>query len=198
MVNIPTQLTPGLGGIPAWLIPLALLVVALLLIFAGRTIVKVIAFLVVGLIGASIGEMLASGYLAGTGALGQLLGILGGFLIGGIIGVAIVAFGIGLAVGYGAYLLALDLFGSHTAALVVGFVFFIIGLALYGKILTLVTALAGGLLLFHVLLTFGFGPTLATLFAAATTIIGIAVEYGMTRRPKPAAPSAGGGASAPG
>ncbi len=177
MISIPNHLVPGLNDVPGWVLLLALLAVSLLLIFAGRTIVKVLAFLVVGLIGAGIGGMLGAQYLMSLGSAGALLGIVLGFVLGGLLGIALVAVGIGLAVGYGAYLLTLDFISSMTVAVIVGIIFFIVGVALYGKILTLVTALAGGLLLFDVLRMSGLGQTVSIVLAAVVTLAGIYVNY---------------------
>jgi len=85
--------------------------------------------------------------------------------------------GIGLAVGYGAYVLTLDIVSSTTAALVVGFVFLIVGLVFYNKILTLITAVAGGLLLYYALRLYGLDPTVSTALAALVTLAGIWVNY---------------------
>ena len=199
MISIPGQFEHLLNGLPSWPLVLTMLVVALLLIFAGRTVVKVLAFLVVGLIGASIGGMLGAQYLTSIGWAGILLGALIGFIAGGLIGVLLVAVGIGLAVGYAAYLLTLDFVASTTVAIVVGVVFFIIGLALYGKILSLITALAGGLLLYDALRLYGLDPTLTTIIAVLVTLAGIWVQYGFgRRRPTAAATTVGGQQSASG
>ncbi len=192
MILIPDQLAPLLSAVPAWALLLVLLVVSLTLIFAGRKVVKVIAFLVVGLIGASIGGILGAQYLMGAGDLGTLLGVLLGFFIGGLIGVVLVAVGIGLAVGYAAYILTRGFVSGTTIPLIVGFVFFIVGVALYGRILGLITALAGGLLLFDVLTMYGLGPTLSTILAALVTLAGIWVQEAAGRRVKrPAATDVG-------
>jgi len=162
-----------LHGAPAWPLVLAMIIASLLLIFAGRAVVKIFAFLVVGLVGASIGGMLGAQYLSSLGDLGTILGALMGFFVGGLIGVALVAFGIGLAVGYGAYLLIMDLVSNSTAAILVGFVFFVIGLIMYNKILPLVTAVAGGFLMYDALNLLGLNSTLSAILAALVTIAGI-------------------------
>ncbi len=182
MTSIPTQLQPLLNSVPAWALLLSLLVVSLALVFAGRKIVKVFAFLVVGLIGASVGGILAAQYLTSLGNLGTLLGVLAGFLLGGLIGILLVAVGIGLALGYAAYLLSLSFFSGHTIPLIIGFVFFIIGLALHNKILGVVTAVAGGLLFFDVLTLYGLGYTLSVALAVVVTLAGIWVQEGLGRR----------------
>jgi hypothetical protein len=193
MLSIPNQLAPLLNTVPAWALLLSMLAVSLVLVFAGRTVVKVIAFLVVGLVGASIGGMLAAQYLVGSGTLGTLLGVLLGFFIGGLIGVVLVAVGIGLAFGYAAYLLTTTLVTGTMIPLIAGFVFFIVGLALYNKVLGVVTALAGGLLFFDVLTLYGLGSTLAVVLAAGVTLAGIWVQEGLRKHPtQPTASSAGG------
>jgi len=175
-VTIPSQVTQMLNGLPVWPLVIAMLVVSLLLIFAGRTVVKIFAFLVVGLIGASIGGMLGAQYLTSLGSVGTLLGAVMGFFIGGIIGVLLVAFGIGLAVGYGAYLITLELGLGTTTGIVVGFIFFVIGVALYNKILPLVTAIAGGFLLYDALILYGLNPTLSAAIGVLLTLAGIWVN----------------------
>jgi len=199
MISIPSQLAPLTNTVPAWALLLSMLVVSLILIFAGRTVVKVLAFLVVGLIGASIGGELAAQYLTGTGSLGAVLGVVVGFVLGGILGVMLVAVGIGLAIGYAAYVLTADLVSGTTVPLIVGFIFFIVGLALYNKILSFVTAVAGGLLLFDVLELYGLDPTVSVIVAGVLTVLGIWVQEGSHRRKlaQPNVANAGGQPSAP-
>jgi hypothetical protein len=177
------------GQVPAWLPLLALLAVSLVLIFAGRSVVKVIAFFVVGLIGAAIGGALAAQFLAGAGDLGTLLGVLLGFAIGGLIGVVLVMIGIGVVLGYGAYAVTQQFVSGNIIPLIVGFVFFIVGIALYNKILGVVTALAGGFLLFDVLIGYGAGSTLSIVVAAALTLAGVWVQEDMHRKKKAAQPT---------
>ncbi len=197
MISIPNQLVPVTSAVPAWALLLSMLAVSLVLIFAGRTVVKVVAFLVVGLIGASIGGTLAAQYLVGSGGLGTLLGFMLGFVIGGLIGVVLIGVGIGLAIGYGAYLLATSYVSGTTIPLVVGIVFFIIGFAFYNRILSAVTAVAGGLLLFDVLQLYGLDQTLAIVVAAGATLAGIWVQEGAgKRRAAPTTASNVGGAGA--
>lgn len=193
MVSIPNQLAPLLNTVPAWALLLSMLVVSLALVFAGRKVVKVFAFLLVGLIGASIGGILAAQYLMGLGTLGTLLGVLAGFLLGGMIGLLLVAVGIGLAVGYGAYVLSSSFVSGTTVPLIVGFIFFIVGVALYGRILGVITALAGGLLFFDVLTLYGLGSTLSIALAVVVTLAGIWVQEGLGRRKTPPTASNVGG-----
>ena len=182
MASIPGQFSHLLSGLPTWPLFIVTLVVSLLLIFAGRKVVKALAFLVVGLVGASIGGILGAQYLASLGVLGRVLGILIGFFVGGLMGIVLVALGIGVAVGYGAYLLVMDVVSNSTAAIVVGIVFFIVGLALYSKILSLVTAVTGGILLYDALRLYGLDLALSTVLAVLVTLAGICVQYRHRRR----------------
>ena len=194
-MSSPNQLAPFLGSIPAGTLLLFTLIVSLLLIFAGRKVVKILAFLVVGVIGASVGATLVSHYFSTSGNLGILLGVVGGFFLGGAIGMLLVEVGVGLAMGYAGYLLATTFVSGTTIPLVVSFVFFIIGVVLYNKILGVVTALAGGLLFYDVLLMYGLDPILSTIVAAALTLAGIWVQEGFHRRVAP--PPAPAAATAP-
>jgi hypothetical protein len=190
MDSIPNQLAPVLASAPAWLVPLSALLISLTLIFAGRAVVKVIAFLLVGLAGASLGAMLAVQYLSPGG---YLVGALLGFVLGGMLGVVAVAVGVGLAIGYGAYLLALDLSLGGTTALIIGVVSFVAGLALSNRLLGLVTALGGGILFFDLLLGYGLGLAFATAIATITTLAGVWVQEDLTRKtPQPTATNIGG------
>jgi hypothetical protein len=184
VVSIPGQFSDLLKGVPSWPLILAMLVVSLLLIFAGRKVVKALAFLVVGLIGASIGGEFAAHYLGSLGSFGTILGVLIGFVAGGLIGLLLVRVGIGLAVGYAAYLLTVDLVSSTIAAFVVGFVFFVVGWLLYNKILSLVTAVAGGFLLYDGLRLYGLDLTVSMVLAVLVTLAGIWVNFRHRKRAK--------------
>jgi hypothetical protein len=172
LVSIPDQFTHLLSGFPAWPLFIVLLVVSLLLIFAGRSVVKLLAFLVVGLIGASLGGSLGAQYLTSLGSLGGALGFLIGFFAGGLLGLLLIHVGIGLAVGYAAYVLALSLGSGTTMAVIIGFVFFLVGFLLYNKILTVITAVAGGFLLYDAL-GFYLDPPIAGVIAIIVVLVGI-------------------------
>jgi hypothetical protein len=182
VVSIPGQFEHLLSGLPTWPLVIIMLVVSLLLVFIGRKVVKILAFLVVGLVGASIGGILGAQYLAGLGWFGKLMGVLIGFFAGGLVGVALVAVGIGVAAGYAAYLLTLDIVSDTTVALVLGIIFFIIGLALYGKILSVITAVIGGLLLYDALRLYGLGSALSVALALMVTLAGIWIQSRSGRR----------------
>ena len=190
MISIPILATPELARVQAPLLLLAMLGVSLLLIFAGRTLAKVLAFVVVGLVGAAFGGTLAAQFLSpGWSIVGAVLG----FVIGGLLGVTLMILGIGLAAGYAGYLLALELALNPTAAIVFGFIAFILGLVLANKFLALGTAIVGGFLLFNTLALIGLGPSISIVVAAVTTLIGIWVQWGQRKRmTQPTAPRVGG------
>jgi len=178
-----------MAHVPADLLFLALLAVSLALIFAGGTLAKILAFMVVGLVGAVLGGVLVAQYISPQW---DLVGVLLGFVIGGLLGMALLPLGVGLVVGYAGYILALGFGLSSTVALVAGFIFLIIGLILSSKILKVVTAVAGGFLLFNVLVYFGLGVSVSTLVAAALTLIGLWVQLTSGRRvSKPTATNVG-------
>ena len=179
-----------MAHVPADLLFLALLAVSLALIFAGGTLAKVVAFIVLGLAGAVLGGVLVAHYISPQW---DLLGVLLGFVIGGLLGMALLSLGVGLVVGYVAYIIALGFGLSSTVALVAGAIFFIIGLVLSSKILKIVTAVAGGFLLFNVLVYFGLDPLLSVLVAGALTLAGLWVQLSSPRRViKPPATNASG------
>ena len=158
---------------------MGLLALSLVLIFGGSTLVKVVAFVVVGIAGAIFGGALVANYLApGWDVVGMILG----FLIGGVLGVALVALGIGFAVGYAAYLVVLDLALGQTVALIAGVIFFVVGLVLSGKILAIGTSIVGGMLLFSILTAQGFVPATAIIVAGALTVLGLWVQLVPGRR----------------
>jgi hypothetical protein len=196
MVSFPSQMAPLANAVPAWALLLSMLVVSLILLFAGRKVVKFLAFLVFGLIGASIGGILVAQLLAGAGSLGTIIGLLLGFILGGFIGVMLLALGIGIVIGYAAYVLTASLVSGTAVPLIVGFLFFIVGLALHNKILSFVTAVAGGILLFDVLEIYGLGSILSAVIAVVATLAGIWVQESQRKRmvappapPPPAQPT---------
>ena len=180
---LPHFLQAGTGGV---LYALVLLVVALALMFAGRSVIKTLAFLVVGLAGAAFGA--AAGTLV-LGVFGTILGAVVGFVIGGLIGLLLVHVGIGLALGYFGYLATRDLTHIFVLAVVVGIVLVFIGIIVTSKILELATALLGGVILYGVLLFFGAGPPLAFVVAALVAVAGFYVQYRSSlSRPRPKSP----------
>lgn len=166
----------GLGG-SAFALVLAL--VALALIFAGREIIKGLAFLVVGLAVAAFG-VAAGGALLGV--VGAIIGGVAGFLIGGLIGLLLVDFGMGLALGYFAYLASRYLTHSVVLAVVVGIVLFFVGVAISSKLLELVTAAVGGLVLYSVLVFFGVAPFDSAVLSILLALVGFFVQRSRRRK----------------
>jgi hypothetical protein len=192
MLSIQSALAPVLAHFPAPLLLVALLAVSLVMIFAGRTLAKVVAFLALGLVGAAFGASLAAEYLSPAWGI---VGLLLGFAIGGLLGVVLLPVGVGLAVGYAGYLIATDFALGTTFALIVGVAFFVVGALLSGKILSIATAVVGGLLLFGILTQYGFAEPLATLVAGALALVGLFVQLGVGRAPQQSAEVGGQNAS---
>jgi hypothetical protein len=128
-----------------------LLAVALALIFAGRQVVRVIAFIGVGLVFAAAGAALGTIIL---GVFGLVAGALIGFIIGGVLSLVLLPLAMGIAIGLIAYHLLLAFTGFYLLSLVIGFVFFIVGIILSVKLLSLATAAFGAFLLLDVLTVF--------------------------------------------
>ncbi len=166
----------GLGGS---VFALVLALVALALIFAGREVIKGLAFLVVGLAVAAFG-VATGGVLLGV--VGAIIGGVAGFLVGGLIGLLLVDFGMGLALGYFAYLATRYLTHSLILAVVVGIVLFFVGVAISSKLLELVTAAIGGLVLYSVLVFFGVTPFDSAVVSILLAVVGFFVQRSRRRR----------------
>lgn len=171
-----------LSGPSGPLFALVLALVALGLIFAGRSIIKGLAFLVVGLAVASFG--IAAGALV-LGVVGAIIGGVVGFLVGGLIGILVVDVGMGLALGYFGYLATHDLAHSLFLAVVVGIVLFFVGVAISSKLLELVTAAVGGVVLYGVLVFFGAAPIYAAVISLVLAAAGFYVQWAKRRRSEP-------------
>lgn len=178
MLSIPSSLFPAMAHVPTDLLFLVLLGVSLVLIFAGGTLAKIVAFIVVGLVGAAFGGSLVAHYVSPQW---DLVGVLLGFVVGGLLGMALLSLGVGLVVGYAGYVLALGFGLSSSLAIVAGVVFFIVGLILASKILTVVMAVVGGFLLFNVLSYFGLAPALSIVLTGVLTLIGLWVQLSSRR-----------------
>ena len=169
----------ALSGLGGFLFAIILTLVALGLMFAGRTIIKGLAFLVVGL------AVAAFGVAAGTillGVIGAIIGGVVGFVVGGLIGTLLVHVGMGLALGYFGYLANRDLTHSLLLAVVIGIILFFIGVAISSKLLELVTALLGGVVLYGALVYFGAAPILAAVISLALAAAGFYVQQSKRRR----------------
>lgn len=159
-----------------------LAVVALGLMFAGRSIIKGLAFLVVGLGGAAIGLAAGGTFL---GPIGAIAGGVVGFILGGLVGVTLLEVGMGLALGYFGYLAAHYLLHSFLLAVGIGIVLFFVGVALATKLLELVTAALGGLVLYGVLIFFGVTPLYSAVVSLVLAVAGFYVQQNKRRREEP-------------
>lgn len=169
----------ALSGFSGSVFAIILAIVALGLMFAGRSIIKGLAFLVVGLAGAAFG-LAAGGPLLGV--IGAAIGGVIGFIIGGLIGVLLVHVGMGLALGYFAYLVTRNLTDSLLLAVVVGIALFFVGVAISSKLLELVAAVVGGVVFYSVLVFFGAAPLLAAVVSIVLAAAGFYVQTSRRRR----------------
>ncbi len=161
---------------------LILLLLSLALIFAGRSVIKGLAFLVAGLAGAALGLTLGSAFL---GVIGAIIGGVLGFIVGGLIGLLLVHVGIGLALGYFGYLVASHLTHVFLLAAVVGVVLFIVGVALSNRLLELMTAILGGVILYGALVFFAISPLYAAVISIVLAAVGFYVQSETHRRGGP-------------
>jgi len=169
----------GFGGL---VFAVILLVVSLGLMFAGRSLIKGLSFLVVGLAGAAAG-LAAGGLLLGW--IGAAVGAVVGFIVGGMIGVLLLHVGMGLALGYFGFLATRDLSHSFVVAVAVGIVLFFVGVAVANKLMELVTAVIGGVILYEVLLFFALAPLYAGLVSLILAAAGFYVQETKRRRGQP-------------
>ena len=172
-LELPQGFTGFLSGQPETVVVLILLVVSLALVFAGREIIKALAFLITGAVGAVVGSSLATAYLGALGTIGQILGAVAGFLVGGLFGIMLVVLGIGIALGYVGYSIASGLFSNEIISLVTGLVLFAIGIVLADRILEVATAFLGGLLLYNLMTSLGIGVEIAAVFGFLVGILGV-------------------------
>ena len=179
------RLVPSLLSGPVEIVYLGVLVVlSLLLMFAGRSIIKGLAFLAVGLAGAAFGAAVGGVVLSLPGAI---IGALVGFVVGGLIGLLLVHIGMGLALGYFGYVITRDLTHVFILAVVAGFILFIVGVVISNKLLELVTAILGGVIMYGVLVILGVPPLFATVIALILALLGFLVQ----RRRNVSTPSSG-------
>jgi hypothetical protein len=169
----------ALSGFSGWVFAIILLGLSLVLMFKGRSTIKGLAFFVVGFAGAAFG--LAVGGVV-LGVIGAILGAVLGFLVGGVVGLLLVNVGMGLALGYFGYLATRDLTNVFVLAVVVGIILFFVGVAISSKLLDLVTAVLGGVILDGVLLFFGVSPPYAAIISLVLATVGFYVQFRNRRR----------------
>ena len=164
----------ALSGFSGAVFAIILLGLSLALIFYGRSIIKGLAFLVVGFSGAAFGLAIGGVFL---GVIGAIIGGVLGFLLGGAVGLLLVNVGMGLALGYFGYLATRDLTNVFVLAVVVGIILFFVGVAISSKLLELVTAVLGGVILDGVLVFFGVSPLYAGVISLVLAAVGFYVQF---------------------
>lgn len=172
----------AISGAAALLYAVLLALVALGLIFAGRSVIKGLAFLAVGLAGAAFGA--AAGTIV-LPLIGTIVGGVVGFVVGGLIGLLLVHIGIGLALGYFGYLTTRFLTHSLVLGVAIGIALFIVGVAISSKLMELVTAILGGFILYGVLIFFGAAPFTAGVVSLVLAAVGFVVQETSRRREEP-------------
>src|SRR5712691_7216655 len=140
--SIPSSLLPSGLATPIFLV--ALLLAALFLIFFGRRVIKVVAFILGGLAGAYFGGILGAAFL---GSFCTLVAEVICFLLGGCLGMSFLSFAIGLGLGYAGYAITQSILGSTLASISVVLVLFVVGMILAGKILSLVSVIFVGFII---------------------------------------------------
>lgn len=152
---------------------LVLLALGLALCFAGRVLIKGLAFIITGIALGIIGAALGAAFL---GILGLVIGGTVGFIAGGFLGMLVVKLGVGIALGYLGYSASTGMISSQFISIVIGIVLFVVGVALANYLLSVGTAVVGGLLIFQVMTGLGFGFVLAAAAAVVIGAIGAAVQ----------------------
>lgn len=162
----PTFSGQGFGAIEG----IVMIGASLALMFAGRRIIKILAFVVLGLILGGAGAILGAEYL-GMGQFGVLLGGLAGFLVGGALSLLLLPLAIGAGLGLLVYDFTRSLGASFLISVFIGIGFVIAGIMLSSEILSAATAVFGGFLFFDALFLFGtpmlFAAILAVILASA-------------------------------
>jgi hypothetical protein len=156
----------------------SLLVISLLLIFVGSRLAEGLAFVVVGLVAASIGFALGVPF----GTPSSLVGFVAGFLLGGAAAVLLLPVGMGLALGFMGYQVAASLTGIELVPVMVAIVCFTYGLFLTDLLLPVVSSAAGGLMLYDAAISLGMPTPEMVLVVATMSMIGVVVQTVPFRR----------------
>lgn len=155
-------------------IALIFLVLSLVLIFYGRKMVKIITFIVGGIIGA----FLIYEYLVPWLRIGEpfnyIIALLG-FIVSGVLAIGLIQLLGGMIAGYLSYRFVYPYFQDWMPSLIVAVIVFAIVLVLFNKLLSIGTAILGALLFSHALSN--FIPLDATVFLIVTIILAIIGAY---------------------
>ena len=158
---------------------LLLAAVSLGLIFAGKQIIRVIAFIGIGLV---VGAAFASAGAVVLGIFGLVAGFVLGFVIGGLLSFVLLPLAIGIGIGLAAYRIAQVIAHVYIFSVIVGVIFFVIGIIISLKLLALATAFFGALLLFDALIFFDVPGLFAALICVVLAVVGFWVQGGFKER----------------
>ncbi|HXQ92925.1 MAG TPA: zinc ribbon domain-containing protein [Nitrososphaerales archaeon] len=157
---------------------LFVLLVSLSLIFAGRFVIRIIAFFGVGIVlaaaAASVGAII-------LGVVGLVIGGIIGFVVGGFLSFVLLPLAIGVASGLVAYDLTQGFVHIYPISVIVGVFFFILGVLLSMKLLSLATVVFGSLLLFDSLIFFHFPLAIALIVSVLMGLVGFWVQDGFEK-----------------
>ena len=158
---------------------IAVLTLALMLIFVGSRLIQWLSFVVVGLVTASAGTMLGGYFL---GPLGALVGFAGGFVIGAVSTVVYLPVSMGMALGFVGYAIAQTFVSIAFVPPLVWLVGFAYGFLLTDLLIPALSSAVGGGLLFEAGLTIGLPPAEMFLFALAMSAAGVATQTILARK----------------
>ena len=141
--------------------------------FAGKTVLKAIVFIIAGISLASIAVALGSVYIPSIHPV--IVGIVA-FIVGGALGLPLLPLGIGIALAITGYTITSPLVNSFTVAVAVAVILFIIGIILTNKILIIISVIQGAMLMIAGLNSFGLPTPISTLIAIILAVVGVVVQ----------------------
>ncbi|GBC68775.1 hypothetical protein HRbin01_00460 [archaeon HR01] len=152
---------------------LVMVAVALALIFIGRKIAKVLAFIAGGIVLALLVLTYLDQYLGGVLTIA---GAVVGFLVGGVLAIVLLRLGIGIAMGIISYYIAVWAGAELIVGILVGLVFFAVGFLLADKILSVITAVLGALIAVQALIFLGLPFIVSLSIAVILAVLGMYVQ----------------------
>jgi len=174
-VGIIMNIFNSIPDLPPQIGPIIILALALLLIFAGKGVIKAIIFVIAGLAVLSIALVFAAIYLSLSLPVLIILA-LAAFIVGGVIGILLLPVGIGIALAVVGYSITQPLFNNTLIALVIAVILFIAGIILADKILIIASVFLGGLMLLSAITALGVPVLAAVLLAIILSCLGIVVQ----------------------
>lgn len=176
LAPFPLSYLPQSFGFFALVLILAL---SLMMVFVGSRLIQWLSFGIVGLMTAYFGTVAGNEY---GGPLGALVGFVFGFVIGGASILLFLPLGLGLGVGLGSFAAAQLLCQIPFVPPLVGIVGFSYGFLLTDLLLSAISALVGGVLIFSAGLAAGFPPLEMLLGCGALSACGTATQAFLARR----------------